>query len=263
MIPRIVSYIKDEITFIERWLKYHSKIVPYYHIHIFDNKSSDGTQDILNYYKVNCGLNIYSHDDYTKKGEAVTNLIHKYIKQPSLFLPVDGDEFVCLYQNKQVITNHKLIKQYLINLQPIEGKYRILGSLNSIPEKKHYNEPIDQIKKFNWIWTESDICKKIYCSNSFHNTDLGFHRGTCFSKDIVETDIAYLHYHDIGYDHYKAKCLKDMTGLGYDIDNKQLLDSLKPTTPGYHKLTAIKNIKNWSYTPTDTYDVKIKTPLCI
>lgn len=262
MIPRIVSYIKDEIMFIEHWLNYHSKIIPLYHVHIFDNGSTDGTLDILYKYKNNHGLNVYQHDDYTKKGEVVTEFILKYNKQSSIIFPIDGDEFICMYRDSNVITNANDIKKYIHGMKTIPGKYRILGSLNSIPEKPHYVNPLNEIDKFKWTWTEKDLCKKIYCSDSFQSTDLGFHRGICNSKDIIETKLAYLHFHDVGHEHYREKCLKDMSGLGYDINNKQLLDSLRPTTPGFHKLTAIKNIKNWSYKSTDTYDIKLETPLC-
>ena len=251
---RIVTYIKNEQLYIEKWLKHHLEIVPGWFIHVFDNNSTDGTKEILEYYKNREGIRVTSHDNYLQKGEAVTQYIRKFKDHPCVVLPVDGDEFVALYDN-ELIVDGKVIYNYLSTLPKIVGKYRALGWLNSIPEKENYDDPIREITKFKWEGTDIKDCKKFFYSSSFISTDLGFHRGNCTDKSVLDTNICYIHYRDGGKNIFKKRCIQDIIGLGYDINDINSLVNAQYGGIGSDKIKSYLQLNEIKYNETDEYDI--------
>jgi hypothetical protein len=252
---RIVTYIKNEQQYLERWLKHHLGIVPGWYIHVFDNNSTDDTKDILDHYKNKEGVRVTTHDNYLQKGEVVTQYIRKFENHPCVVLPVDGDEFVALYDGALTVEGEK-IYDYLSRLPRIVGKYRTLGWLEAIPEAESYIDPIGEITKFKWAGTEIKDCKKFFYSNSFVSTDLGYHRGNCKDKSIQNTDICYLHYRNGGKKIFKQRCIQDIRGLGYDVDDINNLIKSQHNGIGSDKIKSFLQLNDIEYSETSDYDVE-------
>lgn len=250
---RFFSYVKDEILFIEKWLHHHASISKWYLLHVVDNHSTDGTWELLQSYKKKYGINIYRHDNYQDKGGYISSLIRKYNSQHSLAVPLDGDEFLVLYDHDQVDNNPLTIKNYMINL-PKESKYRTHGTLFSVPTVKSTDDPFETISRWKWGWVGEHDSKKFYTTIGFKSTDHGNHHGIADNKNYTPTKLVLVHYHDIGFDHYKAKCEKDIASLNIDLRDVHH-DS---TFTGQQKARALSNIDNWDYNQNTSYDTTYK-----
>jgi len=267
MYNRIFAYIKNESHIIRDWLNHHGSIVPWWAIHVYDNNSTDGTLEILQEYKENYGINVYSHDVFIEKGDVITNKIAQYNKQPGISIPLDADEFICMWDGmgNRVVTCSDTIKKYIATL-PDDGEiYMTRGWLNSVPEKKNYDHPVHEINKFNWDLTDSGMCKKFFRNGTFKTVDLGYHHGTSTNNKQHQTDIVYLHYHDTGYDRKRARCEDIINGHGIPmnlieqrIQNNDLITGGQ--FDGVGRANELININQWEYKPVDSCDVKINTP---
>jgi len=264
MYIRFFTYIKNEIKFIEQWLNHHASISTWYLMHIVDNNSTDGTRELLEHYKNTKGINVYDHDNYIKKGEFLSSLMIKYNKQDSILIPIDGDEFVTLYFDGKITRSPSRIAEYLKNLNTTPGVFETRGALFSRPETRETTNPFVDIKKWDWKWTDSKMCKKFYPSKHFKSTDHGNHNGIATNKNRLRTDITILHYHDIGYNDYKRRCEQDITGLNINLDilknqlasEGQMSKGTNLYFAGREKVNSYININNWVYEPVEKYDMK-------
>lgn len=260
---RFFTYVKNEVTLIEEWLKHHSSLTKWYYIHVVDNGSTDGTRELLHHYKKTKGINVYDHDDYTKKGQVLSAKMKQYRNQPGILFPVDADEFVTIYQNNKIIKSPTLVSEYLKSLPTHCGSYNTKGTLFSIPEKYECKNPFSEITKWEWRWNTQKMCKKFYVNQTFKSTDHGNHNGITDNNNHYNTDVTLLHYHNIGYESYKFRCEQDIRSLGIKLDViKQQLAApgcTKGTNmvfAGREKVNSYLNIKNWKYVPADKYDVE-------
>jgi hypothetical protein len=264
---RLFSYIKNQERLLCQWLDHHLSIVPGWAIHIVDNNSTDSTPDILTRYKKNHGINTHTHDHFPWKGQKITELILRYKNHPGLSIPLDGDEFLVLMTGDRykshVVSSGEKIQSYLKGLSLKFGCYRTLGCLNSIPEQEYYDDPISEITKFNWHWNDQTMCKKFYSTEKFIKTDQGNHHNGCKRLPTYNTDIAYLHYHDIGREDMETRCKLICEGHGLGTleqlqmrageDNKSQLDH---GFVGVERANEYLNLQNRQYTVVNSWDIQ-------
>ena len=256
MYIRIFSYVKNEKIFIDKWLNHHAKISKWYMLHVVDNMSNDGTWEILQHYKKTKGINIYRHDDYSQKGVYLSSLIKRYDKQDSIAIPIDGDEFICLKKPTGELTNNTgKIRDYISNLDTSGHMYSTHGTLFTVPTKPYNKDPFTEITRWKWHWDTPSTSKKFYNTKTFKKTDHGNHNGISDNKNYKSTDLVYLHYHDIGRDHYKQKCEQDVASLNLNIK-----DFAEPNNTGIgcEKARALLNIGDWDYSNNREFDIKFK-----
>lgn len=253
MVNRIYTFVKNEELLLTTWLDHHLTIVPGWAIHIVDNDSTDKTTQILDQYKHDHGIHIYKYSDYKQKGNVMTEMISRYKKQPGLSIPLDCDEFVILFKDGKVIKSGDAISDYLSSLELNYGHYKTKGSLNSIPEQTKYKDPLKEIDKFYWEWTSPEMCKKFYSNETFSKTDHGNHHSGNKNMRSATTDIAYLHYHDIGFDDLKRRCELNIKGLGCDISS--IKADTRETFIGVDRCKEFLTLDRSNYKPVQKWDV--------
>lgn len=264
---RIFAFIKNEQHLLERWLDHIISFCPGWCIHIIDNKSDDDTIDILQEYKKNYGIHTYTCPDFSQKGDLITEKILRYKSQPGLSIPLDGDEFISLYdkETNTVCTNGDTIKDYLndIYYNSPAGIYRTAGWLNSVPEQETYSDPVKDITKFRWELTDKNLCKKIVRTEDFKSIDLGYHTAISYNREFVQTNIAYLHYHDTGRDRRMKRCEEIIKKHGLDIDTIRKQIKPKGDKPiqtgnnfsGVMRVNEYLDSNNWEYNTSDKFDL--------
>ena len=263
MYIRIVAMVRNEIELIEDWLNHHGPIASWWGIHVFDNGSTDGTYEKLLEYKQSHGINVHTHDVFTKKGQVISRFITKYRKQPGVTIPLDADEFVVRWVDNHIEQDTENIREYLLSLTNTSEMFRTRGHLNSIAEQEIYDDPVRQITKFNWSITDRENCKKFFNNKGFITTDLGFHTGETVNGEVVDTDVVYLHYHDVGRESTLRKCEQILTQYNMDIKvlrtqqvNKgESLPERKKVFPGVARMEEYLNYNNWEYKPISVFDV--------
>lgn len=264
MYIRIVAMVKNEIELIEDWLKHHGPIAAWWGIHVFDNGSTDGTYEKLLEFKQSHGINVHQHNLFLKKGEVISQFITKYNKQPGVTMPLDADEFVVRWVDDQIEQDPENIREYLLSLTDTSEMFRTRGHLNSIAEQEAYDDPVGQITKFNWSITDRQNCKKFFNNKGFISTDLGFHTGVTINGEVVDTDVVYLHYHDVGRESTLRKCEQILTQYNMDLEslrgqrvaNGEILPDRKKRFPGVARMEEYLNYNNWEYDSVDVFDVK-------
>lgn len=267
---RIFAYIKNEAHLIEDWLNHHGSIIPWWGIHVYDNYSDDGTYDILLKYKKKFNINVYRHDTFKQKGDVITEKISTYKNQPGISIPLDGDEFICVWDNntESVITDCSKIKTELNSLHGVSEIYQTQGWLNCIPERELYTNPVHEMDKFNWSLRDSEMCKKFFDNKMFKSVDLGYHHGTSTNNRRHKSNIVYLHFHDTGRERKRSRCIDIINGHGIPMDTVlQRKESQSMVTgkqfDGVGRVNEYIDIDNWKYEPVgDNYDVKIKPGWC-
>ena len=111
----IATMVKDEDDIIELWINYHGNIFGYENLFIYDNFSSDKTFEICNKYR-DKGIKIYRARKYKWKGYYMTKIMKE--NNCDIFIPLDVDEFIVLFDEHKKEINCKDIQSYFnkINL---------------------------------------------------------------------------------------------------------------------------------------------------
>lgn len=176
----IISFIKNEIDIIDRFIKYHINICD--KLILIDNGSTDGTLEHIQKYKD--GVILHScPGSFELKSSVISQLIIE--SDQNLLIPLDADEILAYENHNGTISLDKaFIKEYLhrLAIQNMVGKFKVKNIYNYIPNTN------------NWFDT-SDTSKMFFLKNDFISTDAGFHNGITKSEKTIYTDIVYLHFH--------------------------------------------------------------------
>lgn len=262
---------KNEEDILDEWILYHSYLFGIENIHIIDNNSSNESLEILHYYQ-KMGLNIYTLDDYSKKGDYICDLIKQNMDDCDIAIPLDIDEFIGLHQktidnnnsyDKLIEKNKMLIFENLPELflscdkdlilkefsnLPKHGRYAFKHYLTSRNNKMDYDCPIEDVINFDLVNMENHFgknCnKKFFWAKELLSLDHGNHYGKVknyHQLEFISTDLILFHYHHRGIRKLIEKCKNDILGLKHvkDINNcKELLDKIKQGVPGSHNIST-------------------------
>lgn len=205
---QIFTVQKNEET-IRDWLNYHGNIFGFNNIHFIDNNSDEEYKNILNDYKIKYGLNVYELDDFRRKGEKLSEIMNKVKDDSNFLIPLDGDEFIGIKEEEQLLFDKQLILNYIDTLS-LEYKYKFIYYLNMI-DKKEYEDPLTEIMYFREYVVNT---KAFYPSRYFISTDQGNHHGKILNNNetLKECNLVLLHFHFKGYKHLISKTEKFAEG---------------------------------------------------
>ena len=264
---KIFTMVKDEVDIIEDWVRYHASIFGYDSIFVIDNFSTDGTYEVLKKFQSK-GIHLSRKHDYKLKGYYMQELISRYCDGNTLAFPIDSDEFIILYKDKQIITDKTTILDYLFNL-PTRSMYKANYITSIIPPHKPegYDRATTETEHGYYIDMGQVAKTFIYTGLFKGKIDHGNHIS---SNDYMLTDIALIHFPFRNNDQLKSKSKNNVLGLGYPDDLVQLKNIIKenPNCSGCHNVKiyidvlenninileiAIPSQQNVEYIPLDHF----------
>lgn len=183
----IAMMARDEDDRIEAWLLYHASIVGYRNLFVIDNGSvSDKFKDILlKYEKLGVKVIRFFQDHYhfTIKGDIISKLFQNLNNQYDIFIPLDCDEFLVLKNNNGIVVDPSSISKYLLSFRDTNQVLLAKkAAANILGHPGYFFQEYDH----NKIFFPKDTCISM---------DEGFHQAVPENKNIIETNILYLHFH--------------------------------------------------------------------
>jgi len=249
---KLFTMVKDEVDIIKEWILYHGHLFGYTNLYIVDNFSTDGTYEIINFFR-QFGVHLFREADYTQKGNIMASLINKFCSNEIAY-PIDIDEFIVHYDkpNNTISVDKHTILQYISNL-PVRQVYKTNYIISNITNDHGYKNAVEETV----CGTYSDYKNE---GKSFFNTSLfndyidhGNHYNT---TEYYLTDLVLIHYHYRSLDQIKKKIYNNVQGIGYNINNILELKWVESNKLfGHHHVKNIIQLLEDRYTlPTHTYN---------
>ena len=265
MLIKLFTIVKDEVDIVDQWVHYHGRLVGYENLHIVDNISTDGTYERLEELRKKHGCHLWRLEDYTKKGDYMSILIRQFCQDTVIAYPLDIDEFIVHY-DKQTLTvscDSKQILDYFQNtVVPIilsnghycfktnyifskvinqEGDPAFSGYANAVLESTHgyYSDYSNKAKTF--------FSARYILQTPGFKIDHGNHYET---NDFLMTDLVLLHYHTRSHEQMIKKITNNCSGLGYPVNDVNLLSTLPWYSAGGHHIANRIKILNGTYAIT-------------
>lgn len=241
----IATMVKDEDDIIEIWINYHGNIFGYDNLHIYDNYSTDDTFKICEKYR-DKGVKLYRARKYKWKGYYMTKIMKE--NNCDIFIPLDVDEFIVLFDEHKKEINCKDIQSYFNKINLLFPDKIFLKCSYLIPLVTDPND--SSINKFtNSFLNErhGNLRKTIILKND--NIEKNFvldHGNHLPNVDFSICDICYIHFHFRSNQQTLKKVYNNLNGLGYKTDLESLIEYAKDqNSMGVHHINKlIKYLSN-------------------
>ena len=249
MIIKLFTMVKNENDIIEHWIKYHGKLFGYENLYIIDNKSDDGTWEIIQDYEKMFHINCDQFDDYKRKGFIMTHLI-KNSGYYDIAFPLDIDEFIVYYNKEEnIISPRKTIKYFesLGNSDEFKenGVFKANYIQSVINNKSGFGYEDGVLESEYGAYQDYGAHAKIFVNK---NWDDELDHGNHFPcEDYFLSNICLVHYHCRNLHQMKKKVMMNIHGLGYPIDDLEFLENIEEGKEGYHHIKYMISILKNSF----------------
>jgi len=216
---------KNETKLLEPWIKYYGYFFGFENLYILDNGSNENVVfEVLEKYK-KVGVNVYyeydKKEDFDKKGDIISNIIHEWDSNNELYdyvIPIDCDEFVVLCEEKIEVSREK-INSYIDSLKGIQDAFIIKKLFLNIPDDAEF-------------FTPSVVPKSMFARDTLGHLDHGFHHPKSSKSDETHvTNLGYIHLHNKQFSEV-LQAAKEKLIYYIDIEDKNILKDY--TGPGLH-----------------------------
>ena len=236
--------VKDEDDIIRPWIEYYGKLFGYNNLYIIDNFSSDETFTICQEY-LNKGIHLKQEKNYKKKGVFMTNLKNNI--KCDIFIPIDIDEFMVLYDKDNNVITCDNVVMYLNTLINENPKNPLFKTEYISPIRTNNNSGciLEQFTHSNKSNKYNNFAKT-FIQNRIKNRIIIDHGNHINTSNYMRTDLYLVHYHRRGDIKHKKKVKNNVIGLGYS-DNLKTLKELyknKGLPGGHHVRMYIKMLEN-------------------
>lgn len=240
------TMVKDESDIVEKWIQYYGKIFSFPSLYIIDNYSTDGTYEICKKY-ISKGVKVFQEKEYERKGEFMTKI--KNSIQCDFFLPIDIDEFIVYFDNKETFIRCDNIIEYFIELQntyPNDALFKMTEIHPILTNNKP--ELLTQFTHGNF--TDIYIMSKSFLQSKNIKLTLPIDHGNHMPTDkYISTKLAIIHYHNRSEAQIRKKITNNVIGLGYKIELGFLKNLFKKNGNNlfhgkHHVLHAISILEN-------------------
>lgn len=222
---KLILFQKNEHSLLRDWLLYHGDMFGMDSIHVINHEPDELTIDTIN----KLGVKHSSFNGlFEHKYRELTKVLKDYKNEADLLIPIDCDEFLCYrLPNNKFLVDKDLIMRELISL-PENFKYKV-SELRAYAPEDNYEDPLIEISTFNTYGKIHKSSKTFYPAQYFINTDQGNHQGKINIEKIYKqtnhkfspndrqwfaTNLCYIHFHAMGYQHFKDKMIRGLKAYG-------------------------------------------------
>lgn len=244
---QVITMVKDEDDIIENFINYYGKLFGYENVYIIDNKSTDNTYNVCLQYKESHNINLYVHENYGEKGNLMKKLILENLhKNYDLFVPVDIDEFLVLFDNNKVLYGDNIIN-YLNTLDNIDNKVLGISYLYPLIESRNYKDAVKEMK-YTGNPNPQNI-KGILLKNNLISENLVIDHGNhMWHYNKIDNNLCFIHYHARNLHQFKKKIINNYTGLGYDNSSvekiRETVEDKNQNGGAHHQESMLKIAEN-------------------
>lgn len=209
---KVFTVTKNETDLIEDFVTYHGTLFGYDNVVVIDNNSD--CPIVLDLYKKfrKQNVTIEYHDGYSgdSQGNAFTRSMLRHKSSCDFMMGIDTDEFVqvprFLEDDPETLTAPLLRQrfgEYFKNLPKDASKFIISKYYVSVPNPKHPRYVEQKIPRpatdiIHFREEEATPNKCFFRSSTFMSTTNGCHRGRVCKGSTMESNLAYVHYHNTG-----------------------------------------------------------------
>ena len=255
---KLFTMVKDEVDVVEDWILYHGTIFGYHNLYIVDNMSTDGTYELMQKY-IKKGVNLYKHHDYKEKGNIMKQLITQ--NKSIIAFPLDIDEFIVYYDKKNNKISTNLIVPYLHSLINSNNNNSMVMNMNTIGlykcdyihskitcnNKEGYKRAVMESKWGGYDHDREKIMAKSFFDTRYWKGNIDHGNHCNFYNRFSLSNLCLVHYHSRNYEQHKKKVINNVSGLGYDHTDLNLLKKLEKNCAGAHHISHMINIHEGTY----------------
>jgi hypothetical protein len=221
---KIFTMVKGEVDIVNEWVLYHGSLFGFQNLYVIDNLSKDGTWEALVNLKKKYNINITRLPDYKKKGEYMTKMFRSFCRPSEIGIPIDIDEFIVYYDkhtNKICCDGNKIFS--VLKSLPPSQVYKMNYILTKITVPNGYKNAV--INTTNGIYLDYGSLAKSFFNKSLFNGDID-HGNHYHTPNYILTNLCLVHYHARNLDQIKKKIYNNVTGLGYNPLDLNVLKNL-------------------------------------
>jgi hypothetical protein len=221
---KIFTMVKGEVDIVNEWVLYHGSLFGFQNLYVIDNLSKDGTWEALVNLKKKYNINITRLPDYKKKGEYMTKMFRSFCRPGEIGIPIDIDEFIVYYDkhtNKISCDGNKIFS--VLKSLPPSQVYKMNYILTKITVPNGYKNAV--INTTNGIYLDYGSLAKSFFNKSLFNGDID-HGNHYHTPNYILTNLCLVHYHARNLDQIKKKIYNNVTGLGYNPLDLNMLKNL-------------------------------------
>ena len=197
---KVFTFQKDEIDILEDWIDYHSYLFGKENVYVIDHESKCCKELIKSK-----GVHLVNFTGAFENNKArqLTKLMKENKDSCDIVIPLDVDEFIIKQNQQEVSADKSKILECFEQLGGC-GAYKFasysVDRHNQCPttDFTHVSDVPDHGRFSRW--------KTFWKSRDFKRTDQGNHGYE--EKPYEHTDLALLHFHNRGFEHFKRKHLR-------------------------------------------------------
>ena len=254
MVIKVFTMVKDEVDVIRSWIEYYGFLFGMENLHVVDNRSGDGTWEILQSYQDRLG-GIYRNADYKAKGVLMEHLFRTHGKANDWIFPVDVDEFVVFHDTGSTT----------VSCDPESIRSEILGWSAVIDRHPKHILRMNYISAVPWapeghahpgefrggVYQDYGKMAKVFFR--YQNCPRSIDHGNHFPgyKNYFLSKLCLVHFSTRNPEQFHKKVKNNVQGLGYTWD-LEFLRRLPPRGNGFHHVqTAICMMQGRYHFPYD------------
>jgi len=242
MVIKVFTMVKDEVDVIRSWIEYYGFLFGMENLYVVDNRSGDGTWEILQSYQARLG-GLFQNPDYKAKGALMEHLFRTNAKANDWIFPIDIDEFVVFHEtgSTTLSCDRERILAEIQRWSPVMSHHpRHILRMNYISPVPWSSQGHAHPGEFRGgDYQDYGVMAKVFFR--YQDCPRSIDHGNHFPgyKKYFVSNLCLVHFHRRNSEQFQKKVRNNVQGLGYSWD-LEFLRRLPLRGNGFHHVqTAI------------------------